>query len=67
MTKTSAVHNLYTQEASCNENNKSVILKISSISETSVVYNLYTQEASCVILKEISDVTEVHIMQCLSA
>ena len=35
------------------------------MTETSAVYDLYTQEASCVILKEISDITEVHTMQCL--
>ena len=67
MTETSAVHDLYTQEASCNENDKSVISEISSMTETPAVHNLYTQEASYVMLKEISDITEVHIMWCLSA
>ena len=43
------------------------MIEISSVTETSAVYNLYTQEASCVILKEISDITEVHTVQCLSA
>ena len=41
MTKTSAVYNLYTQEASC------VMSENSSINETSAVHNLYTQEVSC--------------------
>ena len=37
------------------------------ITETSAVYHLHAQRASCVILKEISNVTEVHTVQCLSA
>ena len=67
MTETSAVHDLYTQEASCNEKDKSVMSEISSTTKTPAVYDLYTQEASHVMLKEISDITEVHTMQCLSA
>ena len=38
-----------------------------SMTETSAVYHLHTQRASCVMLKEISDVTEAHTVQCLSA
>ena len=67
MTETPAVYDLYAQEASCNKNDKSVMSETSSITETSAVYDLYAQEASCVILKEISDITEAHTVQCLSA
>ena len=38
-----------------------------SMTGTPAVHDLFTQEASCVMLKEISDITEAHIMQCLSA
>ena len=65
MTETSAVHDLSAQEASCN--NESVMSETDSTTEISAVYHQYTQRASCVILKEISDITEAHTVQCLSA
>ena len=39
----------------------------SSFTGISAVWNLPAQEASCVMLKEISDATEAHTVQCLSA
>ena len=65
MTETSAVCDLSAQEVSCN--NKSVMFETDSTTETSAVCHQYTQRASCVMLKEISDVTEAHTVQCLSA
>ena len=65
ITETSAVCDLSAQEASCND--ESVMSETDSITETSAVHYQYTQRASCVMLKEISDVTEAHTVQCLSA
>ena len=42
-TKTSAVYDLSAQEASCNKNDKSVMLKDSDVTETSAVHDQYTQ------------------------
>ena len=42
MTKTSAVYDLYAQEASHNENDKIVMLKTGSTTETPAVHDLYT-------------------------
>ena len=66
ITETSAVYYLSAHRASCNKNDKSVMSEISSMTETSAVHHLHTLKVSCVMLKEISDVTEVHIMQCLA-
>ena len=67
--RTSVVQNLPAQEeASHNENNKSVMLnEVSGTTGTPAVWNLPAQEASCVMLKEISGATEAHTVQCLSA
>ena len=65
VTETSAVYDLSAQKASCND--KSVMSETDSITETSAVYHQYAQRASCVMSEEISDVTEAHTVQCLSA
>ena len=65
MTETSAVHDLSAQEASCND--KSVMSETDSTTETSAVYHQYAQRASCVMSEEISDITEAHTVQHLSA
>ena len=38
-----------------------------STTETSAVYHLYAQRVSYVVSEEISDITEAHTVQCLSA
>ena len=65
VTETSAVHDLSAQKTSCN--NESVMFEISSMTETSAVYYQYAQRVSCVMLEEISDITEAHTVQHLSA
>ena len=65
MTETSAVHDLSAQEASCND--KSVMSETDDTTETSAVCHQYAQRASCVMSEEISDITEAHTVQCLSA
>ena len=65
MTETSAVCDLSAQEVSCN--NKSVMFETDSTTETSAVCHQYTQRASCVMSEEISNITEAHTVQCLSA
>ena len=67
MTETSVIHHLYAYKASCNENDKSVMLKTDNTTETSAVHHLHAQRASHVMSEEISDVTEIHTVQCLSA
>ena len=67
ITETSAVHHLSTHRVSHNENDESVMSETDSITETSAVYHQYAQRASCVMSEEISDVTEAHTVQCLSA
>ena len=42
MTETSAVYDSYAQQVNCNENDESVMLKISSMTETSAVCHLHT-------------------------
>ena len=64
-TETSVICDLSAQEASCND--ESVMSEISSMTETSAVHHQYAQRASCVMSEEISDVTEAHTVQCLSA
>ena len=64
-TETSAVYDLSAQEASCND--KSVMFKTDNMTETSAVHHQYAQRVSCVMSEEISDVTEAHTVQCLSA
>ena len=41
--------------------------EISDMTETSAVHHQYAQRASHVMSEEISDVTEAHTVQCLSA
>ena len=43
------------------------MLKTDDMTETSAVYHQYAQRASHVMSEEISDVTEAHTVQCLSA
>ena len=66
-TETSAVCEPYAQWVSHNENDESVMSETDNTTETSVVCHLHAQRVSCVMLKEISDVTEAHTVQCLSA
>ena len=65
MTETSAVCDLSAWEASCND--ESVMSETDDMTETSAVHHQYAQRASCVMSEEISDVTEAHTVQCLSA
>ena len=67
MTETSAVCYLSAHRASCNENDESVMSETDSTTETSAVYHLHAQRANHVMSEEISDVTEAHTVQCLSA
>ena len=65
VTETSAVHDLSAQEASCND--ESIMSETDSTTETLAVYHQYAQRASHVMSEEISNVTEAHTVQYLSA
>ena len=65
MTETSAVCDLSAWEASCND--ESVMSETDDMTETSAVHYQYAQRASCVMSEKISDVTEAHTVQHLSA